>query len=268
MTCADTPLDATEAGLGAPHAPRDFFDIKGWIQDGDIVLFDWFLRRQRQQGEPGDLLELGAFLGQSAILMGSYLADGQVFTVCDLFESAAADPDNAREMRECYPTLTRDAFEVNYLSFHDNLPRIVQASSSVLQKVVRADSCRFVHIDASHLYNQVRRDIHTARDVLGNNGVVVLDDYRSEHTPGVACATWQAVLETGLKPICVSGYKFYGTWGDAAAAQEKLAVALERRGDFRLQVEDVAGHKLLMAFAEEVVRPALPVSRHRAAPQS
>ncbi|SCK56949.1 Methyltransferase domain-containing protein [Streptomyces sp. WMMB 714] len=242
--------------------PRSLHDVPGWFHNTDAVLFDWFLRRQQRLEQRGDLLEMGAYMGRSAIVLRAYLGEGETFTVCDLFGSEAPTERNEREMRGSYARLTRAAFETNYLSFHDELPRILHAPTSVVPEEVAPGSCRFVHIDASHLYEHVRPDISAARGVLTPEGMVVLDDYRSSHTPGVACATWQAVLEGGLRPVCVSGQKFYGTWGDPRPVQDELYARLRERGDCWLQWQDVAGHRLLLVGAGKAAPPRLPVSRH------
>ncbi len=242
--------------------PRSFYDVPGWFYNADLVLFDWFLNHQRRLGQRGDLLEMGAYLGKSAIMLRSYLREDETFTVCDLFGSEAPTESNEREMQGSYSTLTRRGFESNFLSFHDELPRVLHAPTSVVPDEVEPRSCRFVHVDASHLYEHVRGDIVAARDSLRREGIVVMDDYRSSHTPGVACATWQAVLEEGLRPVCVSAQKFYGTWGDPAPVQEELYAALRERGDCWLQWQDVAGHRLLLVGADKAAQPKLPVSRH------
>ncbi|NLU76719.1 class I SAM-dependent methyltransferase [Streptomyces sp. HNM0575] len=260
---ADGNAAADEESRETPlPRPRSFREVRGWFYNTDIVLFDWLLSRQRRLEQRGDLLEMGAYLGKSAIMLRSYLRDEETFTVCDLFGSEAPTESNEREMRGSYSTLTRRGFEANYLSFHDELPRVLHAPTSVVPGEVAPDSCRFVHIDASHLYEHVRPDIAAARGTLTRDGIVVLDDYRSSHTPGVACATWQAVLEDGLRPVCVSAQKFYGTWGDPSAVQQELYAALRERGDCWLQWQDVAGHRLLLVGADKAAPPELPHSRH------
>ena len=72
-----------------------------------------------------------------------HLRDGETFTVCDLFDSEAPDDSNQAEMNGSYASLTRTAFEANYRAFHDGLPRIVQAPTSVILDHVRPESCRF-----------------------------------------------------------------------------------------------------------------------------
>ncbi|MEU3658398.1 class I SAM-dependent methyltransferase [Streptomyces sp. NPDC032940] len=247
-----------------PH-PAGLNDVPGWFWPLDQVLFSWFLERQEAVGTRGDLLELGTYLGKSAILLGHRLQDGEKLTVCDLFEADAPDEANRAEAAKSYATLTRQAFERNYLSFHDDLPVIVQGPSSVIAGEVEPGTCRFAHIDASHLYEHVHGDIGAVRELLGPEGVVALDDYRTEHTPGVAVAVWEAVLNRGLHPVCLSSQKLYGTWGDPGPVQEELLAALRERDDCAVTVEWAAGHRLIRARAKgKTMRPpSLPVSRHR-----
>ncbi|MFJ8188552.1 class I SAM-dependent methyltransferase [Streptomyces sp. NPDC096094] len=246
--------------------PGELNDVPGWFWPLDQVLFSWFLERQERRGTPGDLLELGVYLGKSAILLGHHLRDGETLTVCDLFETEPPDAANRAEAAKSYSSLTRQAFERNYLSFHDTLPKIVQAVSSTITDEVAPGTCRFAHIDASHLYEHVQGDIGAARDLLLPDGIVVLDDFRSEHTPGVAVAAWEAVLNRGLRPVCLSSQKLYGTWGDPEPVQEELLAALRGRDDVAVTVEQAAGHRLVRARAKgkRMQPPSLPSSRHPA----
>ena len=185
-------------------------------------MLTWLLDRQERLEPPGDLLELGCYLGKSAILIGGHLRPGETFTVCDLFDAESSDTANQRENANSYATLTRQAFELNYLAFHEALPTIVQATTDQITKHVSPGTCRFVHVDASHLWEHVKGDIEAAEQMLRPDGLLVCDDYRSEHTPGVAAAVWSAVANGGLKPICVTGNKLYGTWGDPEPVQDEL----------------------------------------------
>ncbi|MEU2792713.1 class I SAM-dependent methyltransferase [Streptomyces sp. NPDC007100] len=258
-------MTAPSADLSAEQLPRParLADVKGWFFTADQLLFDWFLARQKDRSEPGDLLELGVYMGKSAIFMGARLRPGDRFTVCDLFDSPAEDASNVKEMAKSYATLTRRAFEANYLSFHDELPEIVQGLSSSVADHVEPGSCRFAHIDASHLYEHVHGDIVTVRDLLTPQGIVVLDDFRAEHCPGVAAATWQAVTGQALRPICITPTKFYGTWGDPAPVQAALLAWLTGREGVWHEVQEVNGAPLIRLSAKSAKEPAHPVSRHR-----
>jgi hypothetical protein len=242
--------------------PGKLSDVPGWFFPVDQLLFDWFLTRQKEAGEPGDLLEVGAYLGKSAIFSGSYLREGEKFTVCDLFDSPAEDQSNSREMAKSYSTLTRRSFDANYQAFHDEPPVVVQGLSSLVADHVGAGTCRFVHVDASHLYEHVHADIQCARERLLPHGIVALDDFRAEHCPGVAAATWQAVTTGGLHAICITGTKFYGTWGDPDEVREELLRWLKGREDLWHEVQSVAGEPLIRINGKKAVPPPHPVSRY------
>ncbi|TDB93387.1 class I SAM-dependent methyltransferase [Actinomadura sp. 7K534] len=238
-----------------PGRPASLDDVKGWFPETDQRLFTWFLERQDQLGESGDLVELGSYLGKSAILMGRHLRDGETFTVCDLFDSDASDDPNRAEMARSYATLTRAAFEENYRAFHDRLPEIVQGPTSSILDHVQPESCRFVHVDASHLYEHVHGDIRAAQVMLRPGGVIVCDDYRSEHTPGVSAAVWEAVITGGLRPVCITPMKLYGTWGDTGPVQDDLLNWLEKQEDVWHEVQQVAGRRLVRVKKKRAKKP-------------
>ncbi|MFJ8621775.1 class I SAM-dependent methyltransferase [Kitasatospora sp. NPDC093550] len=245
--------------------PATLDDVPGWFWDHDRHSFDWFLGRQEKAGVTGDLLEMGAYLGRSAIVIGEHLQPGETFTVCDLFDSDAPDDENAAEMDMSYrKTLTRSAFESNYLAFHDELPEIIQAPTSVLSRGhIATGTYRFIHIDASHLYEHVVGDLQVARVALRDQGVVVLDDYRSQHTPGVAAATWEAVFNHGLKPILLTECKFYGTWGDPEPFQRDLLDRVDLAVGCQLSAESLNGGRVLRMTGDSQGIAAFRGSRHR-----
>ncbi|MEV6052660.1 class I SAM-dependent methyltransferase [Streptomyces sp. NPDC052107] len=247
--------------------PHRLDDVPGWFPVLDQLLFDWFLNRQETTEMRGDLLEVGVYMGKSAIFVGRHQRPGERYTVCDLFEGDAPDDANQAESTKSYSALTRRVFEENYLSFHDELPRVLQGPSSVVPGEVEPRSCRFVHIDASHLYEHVHGDIGAARDLLLPDGIVVLDDFRSEHTPGVSIATWEAVLNRGLRPICLSTQKLYGTWGDPEPIQQELLAMVRERSDCHLSVQEAAGHRIVRLKSKGMRAPEFPASKHAKAAQ-
>jgi hypothetical protein len=174
------------ADPGAGRATKSALDrIPGWFWPQDVALFRWFLSEQSQSGVHGDLAELGAYLGKSAVLLGDYLRPTETLTVIDLFEGEAVDEANAQETGAQYAGLSQTAFETNYRSVHGTLPVVIRGFSQDIGTHVPAGSCRFVHVDASHLYEHVRGDIAAVRELVGPGAVVVFDDIRSAHTPGV-----------------------------------------------------------------------------------
>lgn len=240
--------------MSTPDLTAALERIPGWFWMTDQRLFEWFL----SGGARGDVLELGTYLGKSAVLIGAHVRQGETFTVCDLFESDAPDANNNAETTGSYSTLTRRQFEQNYLSVHDTLPEIVHGPTSIILDHVKADTCRFVHVDASHLYAHVKGDVLAARTVLKDDGIVAFDDYRSEHTPGVALAVWEAVAGLGLAPICISTQKLYATWGDPVPVQRRLLEWLESRTDLWHTTDALGDRDLVRVNQRKKPKPASP----------
>lgn len=235
-------------------------DLPGWFFPLDMELFRVHLARSAQDG-PGDLAELGVYLGKSATLMGGDLGPGETFTVIDLFGDDAGDERNLEENADQYPELTRAQFEANYRALHGDLPVVVQDYSEKIVEHAAHGAHRFVHIDASHLYEHVVKDIAAARTLLRPEGVVVFDDYRSAHTPGVSAAVWEA-RESGLHPIAVSEVKLYATWGDPAPYTEAV-LSWVRDSEYAHEMHRIGADDVVRVFggygsAEPVWLPWVP----------
>lgn len=235
-------------------------DLKGWFNELDRRVFTALLQSQ-QDSPPGELVELGAFRGKSAVVIGDYLRPGERFVVVDLFgdQEQFTDEDlaNLRENRQSYPGLTRAIFEDNYLSVHDVLPVVVQGFTSEVVDHVAPASARFIHVDASHLYPAVRTDCLSAKQLLRPGGVVVFDDYRNEKTPGVAAAVWESVAVDGLIPIATTERKLYGTFGDPTSHQETLrALIAENPRFYKVDEPEIKGRPVLRILRKPRPKPA------------
>jgi hypothetical protein len=241
---------------GATNNKLDRATIPGWFLPQDQKLFRWFLEEQNNRQITGDLVELGVYMGKSAVVIGQYLRPGETFTVIDLFESPACDHENRVETADAYAGLTQHSFETNYLRFHTRLPNVVKAQSSEILAYSSAGTHRFVHVDASHLYDHVRTDVASARVLLNESGVVAFDDIQCHHTPGVAAAVWSAVDNGGLRPILISQGKLYGTWGSPAPWQQALFSWLPSSG-LAHEIQEVMGAPLIRVWQPVVARPGV-----------
>lgn len=241
----------------------DLDSVVGHFHPVDVALFRALLDATAVAG-PGDLAELGVYYGKSAVLLGSHLGEGEVLTVVDLFGSEAPDADNTAENEGSYAGLTRAAFEDNYRRLVGDLPVVVQGLSQTVVDHAAHGTHRFVHVDASHLYEHVVGDIEAARTLLRPDGVLVLDDIRSEHTPGVAAAAWQAVLTSGLRPFAISPYKLYATFGDRARWHDAVREGAAATGhEVETQVVNDAGLLRVHAPARAAAdRPEHPMRQY------
>jgi predicted O-methyltransferase YrrM len=204
--------------------------IDGWFHPPDTGLFLAFNELQEKHGVGGDILEVGTYLGRSAILLGYLPRPGERLVVCDVWEdSADLSPENRTEDELYHAGLSRGEFERNYLRFHSALPDICQMPSGELDQHLPAGSFRFIHVDGSDAYDVVRNDIAIARKLLTKGGVLALDDWSMPEAPGVGLAIWEEYLKGDLIPLCFSTYKLYATWDpDTITAEEIRAWAATR----------------------------------------
>ena len=73
--------------------------VLGWFDDLDAAMFRAIDQVHRAIGVEGDLLEIGAYLGKSAILLGYLVRPQEHLVVCDLFTNEAMDPDLEADAR-------------------------------------------------------------------------------------------------------------------------------------------------------------------------
>lgn len=118
--------------------------VPGWFQPLDRALFVTL----GDLTADGDLLEIGAYLGKSSILLGYLARSAERVMVVDLFERPGMGPA-AKEYERFYQGVTRERFERNYRRFHDRLPEVMVGYSQDVLPSIPDRSCRLVHIDGS-----------------------------------------------------------------------------------------------------------------------
>ncbi|MEZ5753011.1 MAG: class I SAM-dependent methyltransferase [Paracoccaceae bacterium] len=210
----------------------NYNDLPGWFFPIDQAAFSWILQAQNRDEEPGALVDLGVYKGKSAVLMGNYLREGEVFSCCDLFEDLLESNELDAGERAFFARdlPTRRDFETTYLRFHKALPRVVQGPSRHILRFVAPASARFVHVDAARGYEQVRADLASAKVMLRPSGIVAVDGVLAPNSLGAAAALWDAVLNDGLKPFLNTPNKIYATWGDAARWAEPIRARADESG--------------------------------------
>ena len=231
---------------------RELETVKGWFSLEDFDAFLAIDLAQRELGIRGPLLEIGCFEGRSTILLGMLARADEDLVVCDLFHITAdgADPVS----HEGYRGFRRETFEKNYLRFHDNLPSIEAGLSSFLPASYPGPRFRILHVDGSHEYETVCGDLAYTASAAVVGGVVVIDDYRTAHTPGVAAALWEVSAADTLRPALLTQHKAYAAVDEHGEAVCRRALEeLERRG-YRFEVRQIhhrpVGHPALQVPQE------------------
>lgn len=207
--------------------------VPGWFHQEDICLFDLIDRVQNDAGFGGDLLEVGAYLGKSAIALGNMRRRDESLVVVDPWESEVNEPETARDQAIYYSDIRRGAFEQNYLRFHPTLPDVRQGTSDVVLPRLERGTFRFLHIDGAHDWSSVCKDIENALRLVKPGGVIVFDDVFAGHVPGVAAAVWPAIAASVSQPM-VATLKLYCVVGSGPTTLGRLEKAVNSEG--RLKV--------------------------------
>lgn len=204
--------------------------IDGWFDHVDYVLFNAILAAQ-QESTVGDIVEVGPYFGRCSAVLGGWLREGETLKVVDLFGIPATELENAAEVAwNAYGSLSLAGFVKNYSGFHESLPEITHGESVELLQALGAASVRFAHIDGSHAYPNVVRDLQSTIPALTADGVIVIDDFRTEHAPGVAAAAWWLVASGQLVPFALSPQKLYASTSDRPDMSEFIIEASEANG--------------------------------------
>ena len=172
--------------------------IAGWFSDEDVRLFSIIDRVQARGRVHGDLLEVGGYLAKSAIALGYMVRPGEALVVVDPWESEISEADNAAEQTRLYADANLELFEANYQRFHVQLPDMRRGVSSHCLPELDSGHYRFIHIDGSHEWDNVKGDVEQVLRLLAPNGVVAFDDLPA---PGVGVAVWPACASRSLVPI-------------------------------------------------------------------
>lgn len=181
--------------------------VDGWFFEADVEIFSHLLACQTAANIKGDMLEIGAYQGKSAILMGYGLRDDEELVICDLFSDVMDHADISLKPRQQYSGLDQQQFLANWDRFHSRRPTLEVCESSELDLGER--KLRFIHVDGCHSYQCVANDISLAVTHIAERGVIAIDDYRGVETPGVAAAVWQAVGNGFLFPFAATYMKIY-----------------------------------------------------------
>ena len=173
-------------------------DVDGWFNPMNQFTFYFLLRLQEFWGIGGDLIELGAWEGKSALFSAAFAGPGETQHIVDykvrpglLKNLEALPPDQASRVSlvEC-------------------------KTISPATETLRSESkYRFIHIDAAHDRENVFNDLKGYAPTLAENGVLVLDDWFSYRDPGVTEGAFQFLYtcENDLVPFYIGFNKGYFT---------------------------------------------------------
>jgi hypothetical protein len=232
--------------------------VPGWFLDIDARLFLGVNALQIGRGIRGNVLEIGAYYGKSAILLGYFLQPGERLVISDTFEhTEALTAEGMAEHVTYHATLRQEEFERQYRRFHPTLPEFIVGPSAQLDRNALARQFRLIHVDGGHEYEVVREDILTARALLGDGGIVIFDDWSQAHCPGVAMALWESYQDINLIPLGFTDTKLYATW-DPILTADDLDRWVQQQGDFDRSYPFHLGRYTARRYTPRKVAPPPP----------
>lgn len=217
-------------------SPASLETIPGWFSPLDQHVFDAILRHQNY----GHVLEIGVYQGKSAIFIEQFRQATEEFHVCDVFDSVETSSHNNTEIKKSYEDLSFSKFKMNFERFFSQMPVVHICDSENLASRIGSKIFRFIHIDGSHLYDIVKKDLKFASEHLHPEyGVISMDDYRAAHTAGVAAAMWEYIIQGSLVPLLITPNKAYLAKPNHKVDIEKLTTLIEAKGYEIEQVDAV-----------------------------
>lgn len=158
-----TPLDRFRAA---------FADVPGWFQIQSIAIWDSLLTAQTAYGIRGNFLEIGVWKGRSALLTTLHSAPEE--------ECVFVDPLPLGEARRKLETVRRSGLHFVCGKSRSLVPGTLPGAAP--------PSYRWIHIDGEHTGLAVAHDLALAASLLGEGGIIVVDDFFAPAYPQITFA--------------------------------------------------------------------------------
>ncbi len=205
--------------------------IPGWFTLTDHEVFVAINAIQKKFSISGNLLEIGTFCGKSGALLSLLASPEEEVSLLDLFDGLVneeiLDTADYRKMTLDKARRTLDRYGESY--------NLVAGNSLEITSLIQLSTHRFIHIDGSHQYEVVKKDLLNSLSYLAKGGVIVLDDYRNFQFPGVARAFWEFVEDNKMHLICSTPTKAYITNSNLSVAyKEELKNLNDSRGPLKV----------------------------------
>jgi hypothetical protein len=187
---------------------RKVNDTSGWFVDDDQILFIMLFEFFNLERIIGNTIEIGVYKGKSAILLNYLVKESEDLYLCDIFDKVTTEV-NRNEIEDYYDSYSETGV-LNTIKLPNKNPKILNCNSIDLKNLCGELQFKFIHVDGSHLYEIVSKDVaFVTEGALMPKGIVVFDDYRTVHTIGVSAAIWEAIVLKKLKPIIRTENKLY-----------------------------------------------------------
>jgi hypothetical protein len=149
-----------------------FADVPGWFRLPAISIWDSLLTLQSDADVTGNFLEIGVWMGRSALLSTLHSSESEQCVFVDPLRIEEAEA-RLRSVRE------------SGLHFIQGTSRSISAP---MLPGAGAPSYRWIHIDGEHSGTAVEHDVALASSILAPRGIIVIDDFFDAAYPQITFA--------------------------------------------------------------------------------
>ena len=153
--------------------------VEGWLSPESAGAWDSLLGFQERSGVEGDFLEIGVWHGKSALLSTMHSRENErcIFVDVAIREDAKKIIGNVKAQNTFF---------------------IQAKSGQILHSKVLfergSENFRWIHIDGAHTGQQVSGDLKLADLLLGEHGVVAVDDFMNVMYPQVTASVFEFLM--------------------------------------------------------------------------
>ena len=98
------------------------------------------------------------------------------------------------------------------------------------------------------------------RALLGVHGLVAISDFRVGRVHAVAPAILEAMINDGLRPVCIADTTLYAGWSDVAAESTVIRALAAELVDLHLDTDAIMGIEVLrLVGTAAAMRPSVHV---------
>ena len=157
--------------------------VQGWLTDGAISAVIAFARWQDEINVLGDVAEIGVHHGKFFILLANLRRRRERAFAIDVFEDQHLNSDKSGrgDLAKFLENLRQYGSEVGLT--------VLKKDSKALTRVDfyggRKGSIRLFSIDGSHTAEHTCSDLAIAAQLIGADGLIILDDFYNPDWPGV-----------------------------------------------------------------------------------
>lgn len=232
-------------------ATQAYFDaassVDGWFYPVDMLLFAFMGEIQETSGFAGDLCEVGVWHGKSLALLALMAGPGEQAYGYDRYVLDCTERTRGTLQRFCGSPeaarlVTCDTATCTPDSLRAQMPRPL----------------RFLHVDAGHEYHEALADLQNFGALVGQTGIIAIDDYYDRKFPGVAAAA-HAYIEHGKSarfvPFVVGHNKLY-LCNPALAGHYQRHLLGKPPFQENLRLQKMYEHTVLIPFADTMTSTA------------